>query len=223
MPHTEHMRPVDPLSAPIPRTPAVPSRDAPAGAWATVAGTAFALFPLLRPWGDKTGPLADMATAFASPAWVGAHLSGMAGWMALCAMAITMTIRNGTRGARGAWIMGIGTALVLPYYGAETFALHALGNLAVSTNDPSAVAVEQAVRYGAVPATMFAVGLVMVGIGAVLLARAMSGRERVPATLAAVLVALYLPQFFLPVPGRIAHGLLLGTALLWWAAARWRR
>lgn len=223
MPHTVHLRPADTLAPTAPRMPAAPPRDALPAAWAVVAGSAFALFPLLRPWGDKTGSLADMATAFASPAWVGAHLSGMAGWVALCAMAITMTIGNGTRGARGAWFMGIGTALVLPYYGAETFALHALGSLAVSTDDPSAVAVEQAVRYGAVPASMFAVGLVMVGIGAVLLARAMSGRERVPATVAAVLVALYLSQFFLPAPGRIAHGLLLGTALLWWSAARWRR
>lgn len=191
-------------------------------AFALAGAAAFALFPIVRPWGDKSGSLEEMATAFASPGWVLAHLLGMAGWVLLTAMAISWhpgqvdQVRQG-RSRRAAWLLGLGTALVLPYYGAETFALHALGAEAVTTGDTSMVRMEETIRYAPVPVTMFALGLILLGVGVALLARAAASRQRPAAVATAALVALYLPQFFLPAPGRVLHGLLLAAALAWWA------
>lgn len=124
---------------------------------------------------------------------------------------------QGGPGARAAWLLGIGAALVLPYYGAETFALNTLGAAALEAGDPSIVVVQESILFAPAPAVMFALGLTLLGIGAVLLARAATGRARPAAVATAVLVVLYLPQFFLPAPGRMLHGLLLGAALAWWA------
>lgn len=202
-------------AAPAPHAAAVASAAAVVSAVA--AGAAFALFPLLRPWGDKAGSLPEMASAFASPAWVLAHLLGMTGWVLLVVLAVARWRAQGGGGARAAWLMGIGAALVLPYYGAETFALNALGAAALEAGDPSIVAAQESIRFAPVPAVMFALGLILLGIGAVLLARAATGRARPAAVVTAALVVLYLPQFFLPAPGRVLHGLLLGAALAWWA------
>src|SRR4051812_30641571 len=80
------------------------------------AGVLFVAYPVLRPWGD-----ADPATAgaaFASPLWLAAHLSAAAAFV-LVGFALM--------DARERWLWWAGASLTLLYYGAETFALHALG------------------------------------------------------------------------------------------------
>ncbi|HHU44466.1 MAG TPA: hypothetical protein GXZ46_02300, partial [Actinomycetales bacterium] len=52
---------------------------------AAAGGLSLAAFPLLRPWGDKTGAAAEMVEAFASPMWVVSHSAGMLGFVLLAA------------------------------------------------------------------------------------------------------------------------------------------
>lgn len=191
---------------------------------AALGGIAFALFPLLRPWGDKTGSLPAMARAFADPLWVLSHLSGMIGWVLLAAAAATFAVWSRSRSAAaGAWTTGVGVVLVLPFFGAETFGLHALGRFAAGTGNPALVEAEAVIRGDAIAMAMFGVGLLTAAAGSALLALAtwreprQRGYRWVGVPLA-VLIGLYLPQFFAPDVGRIVHGLLLAVACILWGA-----
>ncbi|NLG55338.1 MAG: hypothetical protein GX542_06775 [Rhodococcus sp.] len=201
-----------------------------AGSWpvaaaATAAGLAFAAFPLLRPWGDKTGDDAQMAQAFADPLWVFSHLLGMIAWVTLT-VAVVLAVDTATRRfAKPAWLIGLGAAALLPYYGAETFALHVLGQDAEHGDLTSIAAVAAAIREQAVATTLFGVGFVLIAIGGVLLAvdtwRSVAVRwAGIPL---AVLLCLYLPQFFAPDAVRIGHGIALGIACGVWGVVMSRR
>ncbi|MFC3849383.1 hypothetical protein ACFORJ_04285 [Corynebacterium hansenii] len=179
-------------------------RFAPA-ATAIAGGALLAAFPLLRPWGDKTGVAAEMADAFASPMWVAAHGAGMLGFLALAAAALA----QGRGGAR--WWLAGGTALILPFFGAETFGLH---GIAANAGPDVVAAAAEAVRGGAVQTTQFGIGLLSIAVGGVLLAR----RDRAASVLAFAL-ATYLPQFFFGPEVRIAHGLVLLAGAAWWATS----
>jgi hypothetical protein len=107
-----------------------------------------------------------------------------------------------------------GTALVLPYNGAEAFALHTLGTR--GGVDPSLV---EAIRMGAIQVTVFGVGLAAFAVAGVLTALTVLRAGVAPRWGAAVFAAafvLYLPQFFATPELRIAHGVLtaLGCILL---------
>lgn len=200
----------------------------------TLAGAAFAAFPLLRPWGDKTGDPIAMARAFADPLWVAAHASGMLGWVLLASsavLAVSAAHRTSSAVSRrtalptmSAWLIGLGVAGILPYYGSEAFALHSLGRTVLASGDTELIGMESLIRGEPVAMTLFGLGLLFAAIGAVLLTVARwrgrssqgpgSGWQAVPV---AVLVCLYLPQFFAPDPVRIIHGLLLGIACALWA------
>jgi hypothetical protein len=82
------------------------------------AGVLFVVYPRVRLWGDSTPD--RMAAAFASPFWLVAHLAAMAAFV-LVGAGLTALPGRAALVARVA-----GTALVLPCYGAEAFALHAL-------------------------------------------------------------------------------------------------
>ncbi|OLL84390.1 hypothetical protein Ae263Ps1_1445c [Pseudonocardia sp. Ae263_Ps1] len=159
-----------------------------------VAGVAFAAYPALRPYVD--GP-----QVWAQPWWVPSHLLGVLGFALLVPGLVAVRQRlHGTTGERAARVAvvaaGTGAALVLPYYGAEAFALGRL-------TGPDAVAVGEAIRMDPWAVTTFAAGL---------LALAAAG------VFAAALV-LYLPQFFAAPGVRIAHGVLLAAGCLLLAAA----
>ncbi|WP_181780647.1 hypothetical protein [Pseudonocardia pini] len=153
------------------------------------AGVLFVLYPALRPWGDATP--AGMAAAFGSPLWLAAHLAAMAGFV-LVGFALQ----------RPLW--WVGAALVLPYYGAEAFALHALAGR------PDLAAAADAIRYGPVAMVTFGAGLLALAVAAVLVAVRQGWRA---APFAAAMV-LFLPQFFAGPELRIAHGVLLGIGCL---------
>ena len=111
-------------------------------------GVLLALYPAVRPWGDMT--VDGEGTAFASVAWPLAHLAAVAGFalVAVGLLGLRDALSDGpgagaARGALGTWWLG--TALVLPYYGAEAFALHTLGTR--GDVDPALV---EAIRMGAV-------------------------------------------------------------------------
>ncbi|MDN5933312.1 MAG: hypothetical protein L0I24_19980 [Pseudonocardia sp.] len=171
------------------------------------AGALFALYPLARPYGDVTP--GGAAAAFASPLWPVAHLAAVAAFvLAGVGIAALRTGRSG-RAALAVWIAG--AALVLPYYGAETYALHALAVAGV----PDVPALAEVVRMDAVGVTAFGAGLVLLAAAGVLTAVAV-GRAGIPF---AVGMVLFLPQFFAEPWLRVGHGLLLGAGCLILAAA----
>lgn len=187
------------------------------------AGALFVLYPAVRPWSDATAD--GSATAFASPWWLVAHLAAVAGFVlvgvGLLALRDLLAGRAGAGpagAALGTWTAG--AALVLPYYGAETFALHALGTRAGTGIDVPALA--EAVRMGPVQVVAFAAGLLLLAAGAVLAAVAVVRAGLAPvwrAALWAAGFALYLPQFFLSPEVRIAHGVLVGVGCVLLATA----
>ena len=158
-------------------------------------------------------------TAFASVAWPLAHLAAVAGFalVAVGLLGLRDVLSDGpgagaARGALDTWWLG--TALVLPYYGAEAFALHTLGTR--GDVDPALV---EAIRMGAVQVTVFGVGLAAFAVAGVLAAVAVQRSGVLPRWGGAAFAAgfaLYLPQFFAGPELRIAHGLLtaLGCVLL---------
>jgi hypothetical protein len=170
-----------------------------------VAGLLFLLYPALRPWEDET-TTQGAAAAMGSGAWVASHLFAMIGFI-LVAIALLEIHRT------AAITFWVGAGLTLPYYGAEDFGLHAVAG------QPNILELAEAVRYNPVAITTFAVGLVTMGVAAVVVAV----RLRTTASiLFAAGFALFLPQFFTPPAARIAHGVLLLAGCVWlaWESAR---
>lgn len=169
-------------------------------------GVLFAIYPILRPYSSEVGRAG--ADAFASPLWIAAHVSAMIGFITL-----VLAIRALNVGTVADVTTLVGVGLVLPYYGAETFALNVLGTDALDTGDYTVVDLAEPIRYGLTQSVMFGVGLVAIATGAVLAARRSACWQ---GWVFAAGFVLFLPQFFAPPWLRIAHGLLIlaGAALL---------
>lgn len=117
--------------------------------------------------------------------------------------------RSASLALTAAVVTWIGAGLTLPYYGAEDFGLHAIA----STHTGNLLELIKAVRYQQLAITIFGVGLVMHGIGALLAAVAIWQSGILPCYSGIVFaadLALCLPQFYLPPTARIAHGVLIG-------------
>ncbi|MCO8274036.1 hypothetical protein M1L60_25890 [Actinoplanes sp. TRM 88003] len=175
------------------------------------AGLMFLLYPVLRPWTDET-TVDGAIEAMSSPAWVASHLFAMLGFLAVSLGLLALHSRVSSRSSLTALLTAwIGTALVLPYYGAEDFGLHALarnpGTDLLTTVDE--------VRYQPVAVTMFGVGLILLAVAGVATGMAVRGPAGV---FFAAGYVLFLPQFFLPPAGRIAHGVILAAGCVWLAA-----
>ncbi|WP_018025021.1 hypothetical protein [Corynebacterium ulceribovis] len=190
-------------------------------------GLAFALFPPLRPWGDKTGVLGEQSSAFSDPLWVASHVVGMLAWVLLSfALLVHGTLRDhradkgSTRPSMSAWLALAGTMLLLPYYGAETFGLHGIAASGGEAATHEAVdAAQDAIRNGISQSVLFSAGFVLWSIATIRVAF----RERSwPAGLIAGGVVTYLPQFFLAPELRIAHGVVLGAGCILWGLERGR-
>ncbi len=194
-----------------------------------VAGLFFALFPLTRPWQDAAGTDAGLVAATLSSWWIPSHLFGAMGFvlLAVASTAVLGVIMKGPGepAARSMALLAmVGAGLILPFYGAESFGLHVVAATPVLADDASRAALMEAIRNDPYALTTFGIGLLVMAAAGILLAvavvRARLGSP-VPAVAVAVLLALYLPQFFGPPWVRIAHGLLLGLSLL--ALAAWHR
>ncbi|OZC97281.1 hypothetical protein CH275_24255 [Rhodococcus sp. 06-235-1A] len=166
-------------------------------------GIMFAAYPALRPYSSEVGSAG--ADAFASSNWVLAHTFAMFGFVAL-GLAVVYGGRRSDPAVVATWI---GVGLVLPYYGAETFALHALGVDAAANSNPGLIDLADPIRYSTVQMVMFGVGLVSIAAGLVIFAL----RNRYAMVLAAGFV-LFLPQFYTPPAVRIAHGLLIAVGAI---------
>jgi hypothetical protein len=191
------------------------SRLAPASL--AVAGVAFLLYPVVRPWTDET-TVDGARAAMASGAWVAAHAFAMLGFILVPAALLAL---RESIGLAPAVVMSVGAGLTLPYYGAEDFGLHA----AATKGGGDLLAVVDATRYNPLAVTMFGAGLLTLAVGAILVAVAIWRAGTLPRTSGLVFAAgfaLFLPQFFAPAPIRIAHGVLMLAGLVWLAVAMWR-
>ncbi|MDI9936653.1 hypothetical protein R1X32_37780 [Rhodococcus opacus] len=185
-----------------------------AAALFALAGVLFVVYPVVRPYAAGGAP--DGRAEFASPWWLIAHLAAVGGFIAFGLALVALSgLLNGTGGERAAVVAvaasWIGTGLTLPYYGAETFALHALGGSGLDEGAVTTLA--ESVRMGAAQATLFAAGLLLVAVGAsaaavaIARSRLLAGWAGIPM---AVGFALFIPQFYVDAPLRIGHGVLIG-------------
>ena len=189
------------------------------------AGVLFVLYPALRPWHDEN-TVSGATTSMASTAWVAAHFCAMVGFILLPLGLLAVrgaigTGRSGTLALVATVVTWIAAGLVLPYYGAEDFGLHAIAGKHVA----GLLDVVQAVRYQPLAITIFGAGLIALAAGGVLAAVAVwrSGvLPRYAGVLVAVGTVLFLPQFFGPPAFRIGHGVVFGAGLVILAVALWR-
>lgn len=172
------------------------------------AGLLFVIYPALRPYSSESG-LAG-AAAFASGNWIWAHVAGMVAFGCLaagCCLLPAPTI------VKGSAVLGVG--LILPYYGAEAFGLHAIGRSALRYGAAGLADAADAVRYNLFAVLMFTIGWVLLAVVGVALARLLWRRGlRAAAVCIGTGMVLYLPQFFGPPAIRIGHGAILGIGLL---------
>ena len=190
-----------------------------------LAGVFFALYPAIRPFSDES--TLQGAEAFATSSWLLAHSLAMMGFilLALGMLGLYGRLRGaaaGSSGITGLVVTWIGIGLTLPYYGAETFALHAVGREAIQLNNVDLlVTLTKSIRFGE-GAWFFGLGLLAIAVGPILFAIAV-WRSGILAKWSGVPLAvgfsLFLPQFFGPQPVRIGHGLLIlvGCWLVAWS------
>lgn len=186
------------------------------------AGIMFAVYPIVRPYSDETS-LAG-ADAFASPQWIIAHVCAMLGFIAL-ALAVNATVAalgDSTSGRVATVSTWVGVGLTLPYYGAETFALNALGGRAQQDSDVGLMTLADPIRYAVVPATMFALGLLLVAVGSVAFAWTSGPVAGWTGGVLAAGFVLFLPQFYGPPIVRIAHGVLILVGCILVARVRYQ-
>lgn len=176
-------------------------------------GIFFAAYSVLRPYSSEIGLAA--ADAFASPLWVAAHVSAMIGFVALA-----LAVRSLGAGAGAEVAIWVGAGLVLPYYGAETFALNVLGSQAQNSGDYSLMELAEPIRYGPTQTVMFGAGLLAIAVGAIVLARGLGTWQ---AWVFAAGFVVFLPQFFAPPWVRIAHGLLILVGAVALATSTYRQ
>jgi hypothetical protein len=195
-------------------TTAAPTRRSTRGAAPfAAAAVLFVAYPALRPWGDAaTGTAAE---AFSSPLWLVAHLSAAAAFVLVGFGLQGFGERSpGRASAAASALWWVGAALTLTYYGAETFALNALGAL---VSDPAELAaLAEAIRLGPTQVTVFGIGLLLMAASAVVLAVAV--RPWALAVPFAAGMVLFLPQFFTSPTLRITHGVVLAIGCLLLAA-----
>lgn len=198
-----------------------------AGALA-VAGILFVLYPIIRPFSDEI--TFQGATAFASTAWVVAHMLAMAGFILL--MLGLLGVRQALQDTgvehlafRALVVSLVGVGLTLPYYGAEAFGVHEIGRAALSGHEIALMKVAESVRTGP-QLIMFLVGLLLIGVSAIMVATAVWKSRLLPKWSGvpfALGFALYIPQFFGTQPIRVAHGLFVAGGCLWIAASVWQQ
>lgn len=181
------------------------------------AGLMFLLYPAVRPAGDG-------ATDWASGNWVASHLFAMVGFILVPLGLYTLldTIPSLRRALVITWV---GAGLTLPYYGAEDFALHVVGQRSVRLGDTGLTELGDAFRLHPVAVTTFALGLLSLAVGGVLTAIAIWRSGRFPKWSGVPLAAgflLFLPQFYTPIEVRTAHGVLMAIGCAWVGVSAWR-
>jgi hypothetical protein len=179
-----------------------------------LSGILFLLYPAVRPWADET-TVDGAVSAMGSNAWVAAHFFAMIGFILVPLGLFAL------RSKAPAILFWIGAGLVLPYYGAEDFGLHA-----IARNGKDVLDLAEAVRYQPLAVTIFGTGLILIAIAGIWAAVTVWRDGELPRTSALLFglsFALFLPQFYTPAPVRIGHGVLVAIGCVWLATALWRK
>lgn len=185
------------------------------------SGIFMALYLVARPYGDA-GSHADTAQAFASTAWIIAHICGGLALAAIGQLGLRLHDLNGSTSARTARFSGLGgVILTLPYYGAETFGLHAVGHLALT--NPAALEVAGDIRNQPAALFMFGMGLLLltatgtsIGVAA---SRSLHLRPNWAGWPLALMIAAFPAQFFVPPAGRIVFGIVYALSAVLFAGS----
>lgn len=181
-------------------------------------GLLLLVYPVVRPYVDET--TLDGLRSFNTNSWIIAHLAAVLGFILLPLGLLAL------RASRTAFLLTwFGVGLTLPYYGAEIFGLHAIGQRSAADGTTALLGMVDATRYNPYAATMFIVGLLLVAAGTI--TTAVDVRHSSSPTWSAVPFAagftLFIPQFFTAPPFRIAHGVLIAVGCAWLAVELWRR
>ena len=194
-----------------------------------ISGILFVLYPAIRPFSDESS--LQGARAFASFSWILAHSLAMLAFILLTLgfFGLYLFLRKTTvehRAFQALILNWIGVGLTLPYYGAETFGLHAISQEAISQNNPALLSMVNSVRWeqGIV---FILIGLIFIAVSTIMFASAvwasgtMPGWSGIPL---AIGFALYIPQYVAPKEIRVAHRLLImdGCILLGWNMSKHR-
>jgi hypothetical protein len=190
-----------------------------------IAGICLVLDPAIRPFSFESSLRG--AEAFAASSWLLAHSLAMVGFILLTLglLGLYCHLRETTAGSLGITalvVTWIGVGFTLPYYGAETFALHAVGQEVVrQSNVDLLVTLTNSIRFGE-GIWFFGFGLLAIAVGTILFGIAIwkSGiLTRWSGIPLAIGFTLFIPQFYTPQPVRIGHGLLVmvGCWLIAWS------
>jgi hypothetical protein len=180
----------------------------------TLAGVLFLLYEAIRPYSDES--TLSGAAAFGSTAWVISHSFAIAAFvllvLGLLGVYLALTETSSESWALiGLVLSWVGIGLTLPFYGAEVFALHAIGQAALQQNDASLVSLAASVRGE--PGIWFIVtGLSVLEVGIVAVAIAIWRSRRLTRWIGvplAISFAFFLPQFSAPQWLRIVYGFLI--------------
>ena len=197
-----------------------------------ISALLFAAFPLVRPFFPRPGgnsitpaELTVASQTFIMPSWVVSHFMAMAALVLLVFGMLTLhaylTDSKGERRAFAGMIFGLaGIALILPTVGVETYAWPVLGRAYLDGKAELATIVGG--LYGGPNTLVMVLGLLLLAIGAILLAIAIWSSGILPkwAGIAlAVGLVFWFPLF--PQIIRIVDGLLIAIGGLWlaWAIA----
>lgn len=162
------------------------------------SGICFTLFPAIRPFFDES--VVKNAGIYASPLWWISHSFGMAGFvlLALGILGLYLTLTRTAAGHLLWWAVlvdWVGTGLTLAFFGAEAFSLPVIGRAAATQNSSDTLTLINEVRFG--PGIIFVlVGLLLIGVAAITVARAVWVSERLPKWAGvpiAVGMAIYIP------------------------------
>jgi len=188
----------------------------------------FVLYPAIRPFSDEAS--LQGAEAFASAAWILAHVLAILGFilltLGLFSLYISLQQTSAERLAFLALILSwIGVGLTLPFYGGEAFGLHAIGQEAIRQQSSAPLNMANDVRSGAGLVIGLA-GLMLLAAGTVMAAIAVWRSSTLPKWSGIPLAlgfALYIPQFFGTQPIRVVHGMLVAVGCVWMAAGLWQQ
>ena len=192
-----------------------------------IAGVLFILYPALRPFSDEA--TLQGAAAFASPQWILAHTLAILGFilMTLGLFGLYLTLQYTEVNKLAFWgliFSWMGVGLTLPFYGAEVFGLHAIGQAALDQQNAALLDLANQVRFG--PGFIVIItGLLLLAVGAILAAIAIWKSQRLPkwsGVLFALGFVLYIPQYVASQPIRVAHGILIAGGCLWIAFGLWQ-
>jgi len=185
-----------------------------------ISAILFVSYPAIRPFSDESS--LQGAAAFVSAEWMVSHMLAMVAFtllpLGLLGLYHSLQKTAVARMTYWAFVLGqIGVGFTLPFYGGETYGLHAIGKEAIRQQSDNLVSLESVVRSG--PGLMlFLVGMLLLAVASILVAFAI-GRSRryfkwsgIPFALG---MLLYLPQFFADQPLRVAHGILVAIGCLW--------